>query len=90
MILLLFLGYREYLPNALEKLLGRKGKGQTFAVKLKVQNETISVCLEQGNMAVSNFANLFVIPNVQYTVVYLDQLAHCVYSIRNTCVTLCN
>lgn len=57
-------------------LLGNKGKGQTFAVKLNVENESVSICLEQGNTAVFNIANRFIISNEQYIIVYWDQHTH--------------
>lgn len=77
----------EHLLNALENSLGSKCKGWTLTVKLKGQNDSVSICFEQGHMVVLNITNLCVVPNEQCIIVYWDKLALSIFSVGNTCIT---
>lgn len=56
-----------------EMSLGSEGKGWTLAVKLKVVNDSLPICLEQRSTVVLNITNLFKISPKQYIVFCLDQ-----------------
>lgn len=54
-----------------------------LAVKLKVENEPASICLEEGTMIVLNIANHSIMSGEQYIIVYWNQLGHNIFSIGN-------
>lgn len=88
--LLLFLVYIGHSFRVTGKKLGSEFKGRILAVKFKEESECVSNCLERGNTAVFNFANLVIMSNEQFLVVYWGLLAHSVFSVWNTnCSILC-
>lgn len=89
MMLLVFLGDREFLPFLmyLKTLSDSTGKGQIMEVKSYVQYES-SIWLEQEITAVFNIVNLLVRSKEQNIIAYWDQLAHSIFSIGITYITL--
>lgn len=89
MMLLVFLEDREFLPFLmyLKTLSDSTGKGQIMEVKSYVQYES-SIWLEQEITAVFNIVNLLVRSKEQNIIAYWDQLAHSIFSIGITYITL--
>lgn len=83
MKLLLFLVYDKAPWKALENVVANC-KGWLAKVKLKVENESISICM--GNEIQQNLMQqtFIIMSNIQNNIDYLEELEHSIFSIGTT------